>query len=1257
MLNIIKYSTKSWVFGIVFLLFFLILSYGFIVFLNTRGFSAAIDNVRTMGMELRKVLPDNYYFSTQADPEIKKYLDSSISDNRWISSLNILVKGENTPYFLYPSEDRPDFIKPPENHLTSISYNMDKFEFRMFYPIETNNGFSTYLYIKGNIFYFLKLTYMTKIYVGLSLVCFFFMGWYFLRQYSRLQNMIEMGRKTEKILAEKSGSDEIIARFARSVLLSNSMDEASVSVNEAVSSLTGAEYIVSGFIDKGEDFLNLFISSYKSEQILGEPFFTKKLSKTYGICAKSISSGRGLYINKAEGEHSILPGRNEDYNAKSVIAVPAVVKDKVVGIIAAGSRNTEFNISDQNQLERIAALYAVAIQKQQAFLKVMERENQFRVVFKTNPDAVLITTFPEGLVVDVNDGFTNLTGYGADEVKGYPTMNFLLWEKVEDRLRMLDMIERDDKVINYEAKFRLRTGELITGLFSASKIVLNGKTHLLSIVREIEKLKQTENELRKERAFLSKVVETSPAGIIAVEGKTGEILYANQRTADILGLEIDEIKCRKFHDKSWDIRDFSLNSLDEKDYIFNILKREKTMIQDVRHVVSDGNNRMIYLSFNATPIIGDDGEVEMFVTSIEDVSQKVLTQKCLKEAEERLNSVISSLPVILWAVDNEGRITLCRGMGLRPFGLKPDSLVGKSVYRLYRNFPELIKLVEEGLKLRTFTKVVKFIDRYYEVTVSPIRNDKDQVIGLSGVAADISRRVKMEEEQAILSAAMEQAVESIVITDKYGKIIYVNPAFENITGYIKNEAIGRNPNIVKSGFHGSFFYEEMWNRLKKGLTWNGYLKNKSKDGNIYEEEASISPVFDRTGEIQHFVAVKRDVTQERRMEAQLRKAQKLEAIGTLAGGIAHDFNNILFPIIGFSELLSNKYEKGSEEKRYVKNILSAAYRARDLVHQILTFSRQNEEEKKPVRIDIIIIEALKLLRASIPSTIEIKTDIENTPLTVLADSTKIHQLAMNLGTNAYQAMEERGGVLGIYLKTVDIDEEDIDRSVMTDISSGKYLRFTVSDTGTGIPRYILERIFDPYFTTKPQGKGTGLGLATVHGIVQSCKGFIRVYSEEGKGSSFNVFLPVVSDLDYSGEKFLPQSIKGGFEHILVADDEELIVEVIGDMLKDLGYKTTLRTSSVEAFEAFKANPESFDLLVTDHTMPNMTGFELARKIHTIRKDLPVIVCSGFSEIVAVDKGRKHEISSFIMKPVLKTDLASAVRKAIDEVKISETASV
>ncbi|MDY0361855.1 MAG: PAS domain S-box protein [Desulforegulaceae bacterium] len=1252
MLKIIKSSTKPWIFGVIILLFFLILSYGFIVFLNTRGFSSAVDSIKTMGKELRANYIHNNLILPEAVPEINKFFEKKISKNYWIKNLNIYVIGENKNFFILPDNENSSTDLQIDHKFTYITYSMDNFEFKMFYPLVNDSDVSIHLYINGNIIYFLALTYMNKIYVGLSLLCFFFIGWYFLRQYKRLQDMIDLGRKTEKILAEKSGADEIIARFARSVLLSNSMDEASVSVNEAVSGILGAEYIVSGFFGQGEKPLNFFISSYKSEEILGEPFFKKSISNAYGICSKSISAKRGLYINKAKGENSILPGKNNDFHANSVIAVPALVKDKVVGIIAAGSRHTEFNLYNQNQLERIAALYAVAIQKQQAFLKVMERENQFRVAFKTNPDAVIITSFPEGIIVDVNDGFTNLTGYKAEEVIGHSTINFSLWEKREDRQKMFDLIESQEKIINFEAKFRLSSGDFATGLYSGSKIILNGKTHLLSIIREIEKLKQAENELRRERAFLSKVVETSPAGIIAVNGKTGEILYANQRSADILELDIEEIKSRYFHDRAWDIRDFNLNKLDESEYIFNILKKEKKVLNDIKHVITNGNNKTIYLSFNATPIIGDDGEVEMFVASLEDVTQKVITQKSLKEAEERLSTVISSLPVILWSVNKDGIITLCRGMGLRPFGVKPDSLVGKSVYKLYKNFDEIRSLVNEGLKLRTFTKIVKYFERYYEITVSPII-DNNNVLGLSGVATDISPKVKIEDDRAILSAAIEQAAESIVITDKNGKIIYVNPAFENITGYLKEEVIGKNPNIVKSGFHGRFFYEEMWNRLKKGLTWNGYLKNKSKDGVYYEEEASISPVFDRSGEILHFVAVKRDVTQERKMESQLRKAQKLEAIGTLAGGIAHDFNNILFPIIGFSELLSNKFEKTSEEKRYIKNILSAAYRARDLVHQILTFSRQNEEEKKPVRVDFIVIEALKLLRASIPSTIEIRTEIENTALTVLADSTKIHQLAMNLATNAYQAMEEKGGVLGIYLKAVNIGDEDIDRSIMTDVRAGQYLKLTISDTGAGIPGYIIERIFDPYFTTKPQGKGTGLGLATVHGIVQSCKGFIKVYSEEGKGSSFNVFLPVTNEVEYPKKNFLPASIKGGSEHILVADDEELIVEVIGDMLKDLGYKTTLRTSSIEAYEAFKANPKNFDLLVTDHTMPNMTGFDLARKIHLICPDFPVIVCSGFSEIVAMEKCKKEEISSYIMKPVLKTDLAAAVRKAIDEKKEAE----
>jgi|GEM_PF-456915 len=1249
MTDTVKSSSKARILVIIFLSFFLALSYAFIVFLNTRGFDDAVDNIKFIGKEIRT----NYIFDDY-NKEINKnslyeYFKKTVDNNKWIKKIDLLIKTEGNKKFVFDKSSDLNTEIPSSGNVTSLNFSIDNYNFKLLYPLEINGQRSLYLYLQGNIYYFFNISFITHVYVGFSIICFLLIAWFFYRQYIKLQNMIKSGKETEKILARKSGNDEIITRFARSVLLSGSMDEAALYAKEAVEQITGGEYFLAGFIDKNDDSLNLYSGSIKSEKILGETAVKKKVFDFYGIWGKALTTRRSLYLNTAQGENSLLPGRNGDYSAKAIIAVPAVVKDETVGLIAAAGNDINFTQSDQKDLERIAGLYAVSIQKDLAFLKVMERENQFRVAFKTNPDAVLITGFPSGDIVDVNDGFLNITGYSYPEVIGYNSSNLFLWANTKDREQVIRAVDEQDKIINYEMRFRLKSGELLTGLISASKIYLNGKPHMLSIVREIEKLKQTENELRKERAFLSKVVETSPAGIIAVEGFSGKILYANQRTSDILCLEIDEIKKRSFYDEKWDIRDFNFNEIDPSEYIFNLVKKEKRILTDIRHTVIDGNGKRIYLSFNAAPVLGDDGEVEMFVASLEDVSNEVKTRESLKEAEERLNSVIGSLPVVLWSVNKKGIITLCRGMGLKPLGVAPDELVGQSVYQTFETEPQFAEIIEDGLKFRPFTKIIKFRKRYYEVTVSPLHDSLGNPSGVSGVATDISRRVKMEEEQAILSSAIEQAAESIVITDNEGNIIYVNPAFENISGYIKEEVLGKNPNILKSGFQGSYFYKDMWKYLLNGKTWDGYLKNKAKDGSYFEEEASISPVFDRTGTIQNFVAVKRDVTQEKIMETQLRKAQKLEAIGTLAGGIAHDFNNILFPIIGFTELLSNKKSGNtSEDSRYLENILSAAYRAKELVHQILTFSRQGEEEKRPVKIHVILKEALKLLRASIPSIIEINPDIEESSHAVIADPTKIHQLVMNLGTNAYQAMEPEGGVLGISLKTVEIEENEKSMGISDNIIPGKYIKFTVSDTGSGIPEHILERIFDPYFTTKPQGKGTGLGLATVHGIVQSSGGYIKVYSEENTGSSFNVFFPVASDTEYFSIHKPSAEIVGGNEHILVVDDEELIVEVISDMLKDLGYKTTVRTSSVEALEAFRASPELFDLIVTDHTMPNMTGVALAREIQTLKPELPVVICSGFSEITAGGKNRISGISDFIMKPVLKTDLASSVRDALDK---------
>lgn len=1247
-----KYKTVAspWIFGVLFFVFFIVLSYGFIVLLNTKSFSGSLKQAKVTSSIIKK----KYFFDDYKNKENKEILQSyflkKISKRPYVDKINLIINEKgNRPYTVFPDSDISlDDIFAEKINSTLVFYDINSFYYTLVYPVDIGSERSVYLLFQGNISSFLKFSHMTEFYIGMSLVCFLIIGWSFYHQYLKLKITIAGELETEKILAEKSRNDEITARFARSVLLSGSLNETAVFAREAASQLIGGEYAFAGYMDGSQSYLNICLSSSKYEEILGETNTVRKICRFYGIWKRAMDLKKSLYTNEATDDDRKLPGRNSDYKASSVLAVPAVIKDQVVGIIVVANRKIPFTQSDMKALERIASIYAVSIQKESVFAKLKESENQFRVAFKTNPEAVLITTFPEGIIVDYNQGFLSFLGYEANEIVKNKMSGTFLWQNKVDRENIISKIESHGKITNYEAKFVCKEGA-VTGLISAAKVFLNGRPHMLSIIRNIEKLKSVEDELRKERAFLSMVVETSPAGIVAVDGKTGHILYANQRTSDILEVSIDGLKKKNITDEDWDIRDFNLNKIDPKDHIFNILQDSRQAQYDIKHTFLSGQGKRVYLSMNATPIIDDNCEVDVFVASVDDISHKVLTQKFLDEAEERLNSVIGTLPVILWSVDENGIISLCRGMGLKSLNLLPDSIVGESVYERYKDHEDILEFIKEGLNGKSFSRVLKFNGRYYQVTGSGMTDHNGKIVGISGLAADISQKIKMEDEQAILSAAIEQAAESIVITDNRGEIIYVNPAFENISGYSKLEAVGKKPSIIKSDYHDKFFYDDMWKSLKRGQIWNGYLRNRSKDGKFFEEEASISPVFDRYDKIQNFVAVKRDVTQERQMEKQLRKAQKMEAIGTLAGGIAHDFNNILFPIIGFTELLQAKTSDKSEDRRYLDNILSAAYRAKELVHQILTFSRQNEEEKRPVKLHVIVKEVLKLLRASIPSIIEIRYDIEETQFPVMADPIKIHQLVMNLGTNAYQAMEQTGGTLNITLQTIDLINEDI-KALGFDSPQGKYVKLSITDTGTGIPKDVIDRIYEPYFTTKPQGKGTGLGLSTVHGIVISCGGLIRVESFEGQGSCFDVFLPAVNESHLPVNVVQEEEAEKGTESILIVDDEELIVEVIKDMLEDLGYSATIRTSSIDALEAFKAHPQKYDLVVTDHTMPNMTGIDLSREIRHLRPDIPIIVCSGFSDVITKQKAENLGISAFIMKPILKTDLSKAIRKCLDEKK-------
>jgi len=516
---------------------------------------------------------------------------------------------------------------------------------------------------------------------------------------------------------------------------------------------------------------------------------------------------------------------------------------------------------------------------------------------------------------------------------------------------------------------------------------------------------------------------------------------------------------------------------------------------------------------------------------------------------------------------------------------------------------------------------------------------------LIAIVTDISNLKRVERERSLLAAVVQQANESIIVTDRRGKIIYVNPAFEQTSGFSQKELIGANFGKLKSGEHDQRFYQKMWQTISNGEVWSGNIINRLKSGKLCEFETTISPIRDATGRINNFVSVNRDVTHEVTLQSQLRQAQKMEAIGTLAGGIAHDFNNILSAIMGYTELSMMDATPDSRIHNNLKEIYRASNRAREMVKQILTFSRQSEQERRPIQVTPIIKEALKMLRASLPTTIEIRQNIDKEVGIIEADATQIQQLLMNLCTNAAHAMRDTGGLLEVRLTNVIVDTSLTEQ--MPDLKPGPYLKLSVVDTGHGIHPGDKERIFDPYFTTKEKGEGTGLGLAVVQGIVKSHEGGIRVDSTIGKGSAFHVYLSRI-EKKIPAEKAPISPLATGRERILFVDDEKALVEIGKQMLERIGYEVETRTSSVEALELFQANPARFDLIITDMTMPNMTGEKLALEIIKVRPEVPVVLCSGYSNLLAENIAREIGIKAFVMKPLVLRDLANTIRRVLDQ---------
>ena len=504
-------------------------------------------------------------------------------------------------------------------------------------------------------------------------------------------------------------------------------------------------------------------------------------------------------------------------------------------------------------------------------------------------------------------------------------------------------------------------------------------------------------------------------------------------------------------------------------------------------------------------------------------------QERLYDTEQRLRAVIEHAPIIVFAIDRDGIFTLSEGSGLKSLGLAPGQVVGQSAFEVYRDFPQIVSNLHDCLAGNPVNEVVQVGEAVYEVLYVPRRDKHGAVTGISGVALDVTARVRAE----------------------------INA---------------------------------------------------------------------------------------RDLEAQLRQSQKMETVGTLAGGIAHDFNNILSPIMGYADLALTDLPADHPVRDDIEQVLKAARRARDLVKQMLVFSRRGDQTRHPVQLHLVVNDALKLIRSMLPSNIELSQRVANQNDTVLADAGQMHQVIMNLITNAAYAMRNTGGVLRVELGREELDEERARGA--GDLKPGSYVVLSVIDRGEGMDAATLGRVFEPFFTTKRPGEGTGLGLSVVHGIVHSHGGGIEVKSALNEGTTFRAYFPAAAATEESLPEARALEAARGGEHVLIVDDEAAIVDLLQRMLEQRGFRVTAFNSSEAALQGFRADPDGFDAIITDQTMPRMSGVELARAVHELRPALPIVLTTGYVDDAA-HRERGRDIAGVAVKPFDAATIAGVLRKVLD----------
>lgn len=671
---------------------------------------------------------------------------------------------------------------------------------------------------------------------------------------------------------------------------------------------------------------------------------------------------------------------------------------------------------------------------------------------------------------------------------------------------------------------------------------------------------------------------------------------------------------------------------------------------DFRIIHRNGDTR--WINHCCRPVHGKEGRPLGRRACNRDITDRKMAEEAILESEARYRALFENMKngVAIYAAEENGEdfILLDFNKAAEVIASVPGTdVIGR---RLSETFPAAKELGLFDALRRTWrtgepshVPVGRYRDPRIEIWVENFvyKLPSGEIVA---VFSDETKRMKREEAQRRLATAVEQAAEAIIVTDTDGNVQYVNPAFERVAGFSRDEVLGRNPSILKSGEHSPLFYKNLWDTIKRGEVWSGRFINKKKDGSLYHEEATITPVRDATGQITNYVAVKRDITKHLELSRQLLQAQKMEAVGTLAGGIAHDFNNLLQAVLGYSELILMDEDLDPRFKDDLNKINQSAANGADLVHRLLTFSRKTEMKLRPLNLNHQIDQVRKLLSRTLPKMIEIEVAFAPNLQTINADPTQVEQILMNLAVNAKDAMPDGGKLI---IQTGNVSLDDLFCRTRLGATAGDYVMLTVSDTGQGMDQETREHIFEPFYTTKDVGRGTGLGLAIVYGIVKQHDGYIECQSVPGTGTTFRVYFPALRFEAEDREAPLNGIPQGGTETILLVDDEEFVRDLGKRLLSKAGYTVLTAATGNEALEVYGAERGRISLVILDLIMPEMGGKQCLEGLLKIDPGTRVLIASGYSADAAIKEALAGLVKGFVSKPYDMRQILQLVRAALD----------